>query len=92
MPSWSGTLALCTRASSTKPSVSASRWRFLPSTFLAGSNPRSFPPTPVVLSDWESTIDALGLGSLPSRTRKSSRNSALRRFHVPSMRHLLKQS
>ena len=66
--------AVCTRASSTRPSVSTSRWRLLPLTFFAGSKPRSFPPTPVVLTDWESTIAALGLGSLPSRTRKSSRS------------------
>src|SRR5215211_4587661 len=51
MPSASGTLALCTLALSTKPSVSTSKWRFLPSTFLAGSKPRSFPPTPEVLAD-----------------------------------------
>jgi site-specific DNA recombinase len=40
------------RALSTKPSVSTSKWRFLPSTLLlAGSKPRSVPPTPVVLTD-----------------------------------------
>ena len=36
MPSSSGTLALCTLALSTKPSVSRSKWRFLPSTFYGG--------------------------------------------------------
>ena len=30
--------------------------------FLAGSKPRSVPPTPVVFTDWESTMPALGLG------------------------------
>src|SRR5918994_489798 len=84
--------ALWTRAWSTRPSVSTSRWRFLPSTPLAGSKPRSLPPTPVVLTDWESTMAALGLGSLPSRARNSSRSSAFRRSQVPSMRHLLNQS
>src|SRR5829696_5749612 len=64
----------------------------MPSTFFAGSKPRSVPPTPVVLVVWESTIPALGSGSLPRRTRKSSRSSAFKRSQVPSMRHLLNQS
>src|SRR5215212_9270662 len=80
------------RALSTKPSVSTRRWRFLPSTCLAGSKPRSLPPTPVVLTVWESTIAALGSGSLPSRARRRSRSSVFRRSQVPSMRHLLNQS
>jgi hypothetical protein len=77
MPSSSGTLALWTRASSTRPCVSTSRWRFLPSTFLAGSKPRSFPPTPVVFADWESTIPALGFVSLPSRHRSDTYEALL---------------
>lgn len=52
--------ALWTLAMSTKPWVSTSRCRFLPLTFLAPSYPRSFPPTPVVLIDWLSTMAALG--------------------------------
>ena len=92
MPSSSGTLALWTRPSSSRPSVSTNRWRFLPSTFSAGSKPRSLPPTPVVFTDWECTIPALGFLSLPSRGVSRSRSSAFRRFHVPSMRHLLNQS
>ena len=32
-PSWSGTLALCTLAFATNPSVSTSKWRFPPRTF-----------------------------------------------------------
>ena len=32
-PSWSGTLALCTLAFTTNPSVSTSKWRFPPRTF-----------------------------------------------------------
>jgi hypothetical protein len=61
--------------------------------FLAGSKPRSFPTTPVVLADyWESTIPALGFLSLPSRDPNRSRSSAFRRFHVPWMRHFLNQS
>jgi hypothetical protein len=36
-PSWSGTLALCTFALRSKPSVSTSRCRFLPLTFLLPS-------------------------------------------------------
>jgi hypothetical protein len=47
----------------------------MPSTFLAGSKPRSWPPPPVVLSDWESTIAALGFGFLPRRHRSRSRSS-----------------
>ncbi len=34
MPAWSGTFALWTRASSTRPSVSTSRYLFVPLTFL----------------------------------------------------------
>ena len=60
MPSRSWMLALWTLASSTNPCVSTRRWRFLPLTFLAPSYPRSVPPTPVVLTDWLSTIPALG--------------------------------
>ena len=70
--------AVRTRTSSTKPSVSTNRWRFLPATCLAGSKPRSLPPTPVVLTDCESTIPpALGLGFLPNRARRRSRSAAL---------------
>src|SRR5215212_5653734 len=43
--------AVCFGFESTKPSVSTSKRRFLPFTFLAGSKPRSFPPTPVALAD-----------------------------------------
>jgi hypothetical protein len=91
MLSASGTLALCTRTFISRPSVSTKRCRLLPSTFLAGSKPRSVPPTPVVLTDWESTIAALGSGFLSSRARRVSRNAAFRRSQVPSMRHLLNQ-
>ena len=45
----------------------------------------------VVLADWLSTMPALGFGFLPERTRKLSRNAALSRSKVPSMRHLLNQ-
>src|SRR3954471_21859582 len=44
MPSASGTLALWTCTFITSPSVSTKRCRFLPSTCLAGSKPRSEPP------------------------------------------------
>ena len=63
----------------------------MPSTFLAGSKPRSSPPTPVVLADWESTMAALGCGFLPNRARKISRNAALSRSQVPSMRQARNQ-
>jgi hypothetical protein len=45
-PSWSGTLALCILALSTIPSVSTSKWRFLPSTFslLGRSRALCLPP------------------------------------------------
>src|SRR5215210_3831800 len=59
-PSWSGTLALCTLALRTNPSVSTSRWRLRPRTFLPPSYPLCSPPTPLVLADWESTIPAVG--------------------------------
>ena len=39
------------KALRTNPSVSTSRWRFLPLTFLAPSYPLSSPPTPVVLAE-----------------------------------------
>ena len=45
---------------STKPSVSTSKCRFLPLTFLPPSYPRSSPPTQVVFTDWLSTMPALG--------------------------------
>jgi len=63
----------------------------MPSTFLAGSKPRSSPLTPVVLADWESTMAALGCGFLPNRARKISRNAALSRSQVPSMRQARNQ-
>src|SRR5215211_7901323 len=87
-PSWSGTFALCTLTLSNKPSVSTSRCRFLPRTFLFPSYPRCSPPTPVVFVDWESAMPALGSGSLPKRLRTRSRNAPLRRSKVPSIRHL----
>src|SRR5918993_752387 len=67
MPSWSGTFALWTLASTTRPSVSTSRCLFLPLTFLPPSKPLCSPPTPVVLDDWESAMPALGSGCLPER-------------------------
>jgi hypothetical protein len=90
MPSASGTLALWTRTPSTSPSVSTSRWRFLPSTFFAGSKPRYWPPTPVLFTDWESTIPALGWGFVPNLARNASRSAAFRRSKVPSTRQVLK--
>src|ERR671916_1742375 len=91
-PSWSGTLALCTLALRTKPSVSTSRWRLRALTFLPPSYPLCSPPTPVVFADCESTMPALGCGFLPERTRKTWRRAAFSRSHVPSMRHFLNQS
>ena len=61
MPSWSGTFALWTFASTTSPSVSTNRYLFLPLTYLPPSKPLCSPP-PVVLADWLSTIPALGSG------------------------------
>ena len=46
------------------------------SRILAGSMPRWFPPTPVVLIDWESTIPTPGCGFLPYRHHSRSRSSA----------------
>src|ERR671916_528386 len=61
MPSLSTTLASWTLTLSTNPCVvSTNRCRLRPLTFLAPSYARSFPPTPVVLIDWLSTIAALG--------------------------------
>jgi hypothetical protein len=55
------------------------------------STARSFPPTPVVLTDWESTIAALGSGFLINLTRKRSRSAAFRRSQVPSIRQVRNQ-
>jgi hypothetical protein len=63
--------AVWTLASITNPSVSTSRWRFLPRTFFPPSYPLCSPPTPVVLADWESVMPALGSGSLPERATRS---------------------
>jgi hypothetical protein len=91
-PSWSGTFALCTLTFRSKPSVSTSRWRFLPRTFLLPSYPRASPPTPVVLVVWESAMPGLDSGALPKRARNSLRRAALSRSKVPSLRHFLNQS
>src|SRR5215203_990877 len=45
----------------------------------------SLPPTPVVLAVCESTMAALGLGSLPRRHRRRSRSSAFSRSKVPTL-------
>ena len=50
MPTWSITLALWTCALSTKPSVSTSRCRLRPFTFLPRSKRRFSPPTAVLLA------------------------------------------
>jgi hypothetical protein len=60
----------------------------MPRTFLLPSYPLCSPPTPVVLVVWESAIPTLGRGFLPKRLRSRSRNAALSRSKVPSMRHL----
>jgi len=86
MPSRSTTFALWTLASSTKHCVSTSRWRLRPLTFLAPSYPRSVPPTPVVLTDWLSTMPALGWGFLCRRTLTRSRKAEYILSHVPSKR------
>ena len=80
MPSWSGTLALCTLASTSSPSVSTRMWRLRPLTFLPPSKPLCSPPTPVVFTDWASTMPALGSGSRPSfrlKRRRSARFKCL---------------
>ena len=76
MPSRSWTFALWTLALSTNPWVSTKRWRFLPFTFLAPSYPRCSPPTPDVLTDWLSTMPALGRGFLSRRIRVRLRRAA----------------
>jgi len=86
MPSRSTTFALWTLASSTKHCVSTSRWRLRPLTFLAPSYPRSVPPIPVVLTDWLSTMPALGWGFLCRRTLTRSRKAEYILSHVPSKR------
>ena len=90
MPSWSGTFALCTLASTTRPSVSTSRCRFLPRTFLPPSKPLCSPPTPVLLADCASTMPALSSGSLPSFSLNSRRIVRFNLSQVPSSLHALK--
>ena len=80
---------MCTLALSTIPSVSTSKWRFLPLSFFAPSYPRT-PPMLVVFTDWVSSIPALGWGSRPALVRILSRNVALIFSQVPSRRHILK--
>jgi hypothetical protein len=90
IPSRSKTLAAWTLTLITKPSVSTSKCRFLPFTFLPGSKPRSSPPTPVVFTLWLSTTPALGCGSRPSRTRALRRRASCSRSQVPLMRQARK--
>src|SRR5215217_570713 len=90
MPSWSGTFALCTLASTTRPSVSTSRCLFLPLTILPPSKPLCSPPTPVVLADCASTMPALGSGSRPSFSLNSRRIGWFILSQVPSSFHALK--
>ena len=51
----SSILAAVTRTAISKPMLSTTIWRFLPSTFLALSRPRCSPPE-VVSTDWLSTL------------------------------------
>src|SRR5215217_1951585 len=89
---WHFFRAVYGRALSTKPSVSTSRWRLLPRTFLLPSYPLCLLPTPKLLEDWESaTTPALGRGSCPSGSATAgarSRKVALSRSKVPSTRHI----
>jgi hypothetical protein len=64
------------RALSIIPSVSTSKWRFVPLNFFAPSYPCT-PPTLVVFTDWVSRIPALGWGSRPALVRILSRKTAL---------------
>jgi hypothetical protein len=89
MPSWSGTLALWTLASTNIPSVSTRMCLFRPRTFLPPSKPLCSPP-PVVFADCASTMPALGSGSQPSRYLSRLLISRFTRSQVPSIRHLLK--
>ncbi len=86
MPSRSKTPAECAFARITSPSVSTSKCRFPPLTFLPGSKPRPSPPTPMVLTDCESAIPALGCGSRPMRTRVLRRSASYSLSQVPSRR------
>jgi hypothetical protein len=65
----------------------------VPSTFLAGSKPRSVPPTPVVLSVCESTIPALETrGPCQGGAVQALAQRAVQALEGAfSMRHLLNQ-
>jgi hypothetical protein len=62
----------------------------VPLTFLAPSYPRSSPPTPVVFTDWLSTIPALGWGFLRRRTLTRFSRAECILSHSPLRRQALK--
>jgi hypothetical protein len=65
-----------TLALSTIPSVSTSKWRFLPLNFFAPSHKRR-PPTLVVFKDWVPSMPVLGGGPCAALVRILSRSVAL---------------
>jgi len=70
--------------------ISTSKWRFLPFTsFLPESYPRSL-SMPVVFTDCESTMAALGWVFRLTRARRRFRRAAFSFSQVPSMRQVLK--
>ncbi len=85
MPSWSGTLALWTFASTNSPSVSTRMCLLRPRTFLPPSKPLCSLPTPVVFTDCASTIPALGSGSRHNFSLRSRRIARFIRSQVPSI-------
>ena len=62
----------------------------LPRTFLRPSKPLCSPPTPLVFTDCESTMPALGSGSGPSCSLNVRCKARFMPSQIPSILHLLK--
>src|SRR2546422_6891672 len=73
-PAWSDREAAVTTTISNNPRVSTRTWRLRPFTFLPLSNPRSVPPTSVVLTDWLSRHPAVGCLCFASFSLTRARN------------------
>jgi hypothetical protein len=89
IPSWSTMLATCTFAFSTRPSVSTSKWRFVPSPFSSVVTP---------LSPYSSNLYRLAIHnactwlriSLKTYSQTMTKRAVCSCSQVPSMRQALK--